>query len=165
MDYGVNIFSPSLWFKYFTRLLFSFVPPSGVKNFGYRLTGIKMAPGVFLGDGVYFIDGYKPDMVDLRQGAVLSPRVIIVAAAEPSGSFLRHEYDVCESGPIRIEEGAWLGAAAVVLPGVTIGRGAIIGANAVVRRSVPPMQVWAGVPARYVKDVESYGRLSKGSER
>jgi acetyltransferase-like isoleucine patch superfamily enzyme len=159
MDYGINVFSPALWFKYFTRLLFSFVPPSGLKNFGYRMTGITLGRNVFLGDGVYFIDGYKQRMINLHDGAVLSPRVIVVAAAEPTGSFLRHEYAVSESRPISIEEGAWIGAAAVILPGVTVGRGAIVGANAVVSRSVPPMEVWVGIPARYLKQVESYGRL------
>lgn len=160
MDYGANLLSPRLWFRYFTRFFFSFVPPSGIKNFGYSLTGITMGRNVFLGDGVCFIDGYETDRITLRDGAVLSPRVIVVAAAEPSGSLVLREYDVCKIAPVRIEEGAWIGAAAVILPGVTIGRGAIVGASALVNRSIPPMQVWGGVPARYIKDVESYGRVA-----
>jgi acetyltransferase-like isoleucine patch superfamily enzyme len=53
--------------------------------------------------------------------------------------------------PVRIEEGADIGVNAVILPGVTVGRGAIIGAGAVVTRSVPAFAVSAGVPARVLR--------------
>ena len=51
---------------------------------------------------------------------------------------------------ITIEDNAWIGNAAIVLDGVTIGRGAVIGAGAVVTRDVPPLAVAAGNPARVV---------------
>ena len=50
--------------------------------------------------------------------------------------------------PVRIERGAWIGAAVVILPGVTIGRNAVVGAGSVVTRDVPPGMVAAGNPAR-----------------
>ena len=45
----------------------------------------------------------------------------------------------------------WLGANVVVVPGVRIGDGAVVGANAVVTRDVPPMAIVAGVPARLLR--------------
>lgn len=56
----------------------------------------------------------------------------------------------CESAPVRLEDDVWLGAHAVVLPGVTIGRGAIVAAGAVVNTDVEPMAIVAGVPARHI---------------
>jgi acetyltransferase-like isoleucine patch superfamily enzyme len=53
-------------------------------------------------------------------------------------------------GPVVIEEGSWIGIGAVILPGVTIGRNAIVAANAVVTRSVPDRTVAGGVPAQVV---------------
>jgi acetyltransferase-like isoleucine patch superfamily enzyme len=50
--------------------------------------------------------------------------------------------------PVRIEDGAWLGAGAIILPGVTVGRDAIVGAGAVVTKDVPPGETVIGVPAR-----------------
>jgi acetyltransferase-like isoleucine patch superfamily enzyme len=50
--------------------------------------------------------------------------------------------------PIKIGANVWLGCHVVVLPGVTIGDGAIIAAGAVVTKDVPPGETWGGVPAR-----------------
>ncbi|KKY31317.1 putative nodulation protein l [Diaporthe ampelina] len=57
--------------------------------------------------------------------------------------------------PIRVEDDCWIGANAVILPGVTIGRGSTIGAGAIVSRDVPPYSVAVGIPARVVKKLPS----------
>lgn len=53
--------------------------------------------------------------------------------------------------PVRVEDWADVGVNAVILPGVTIGRGAIVGAGSVVLKDVPPFAIVAGVPARLVR--------------
>lgn len=54
--------------------------------------------------------------------------------------------------PVTIGRDCWLGAGTRVLPGVTIGDGAIVGAGSVVTHDIPPYQIWAGVPARFLKE-------------
>jgi galactoside O-acetyltransferase len=54
---------------------------------------------------------------------------------------------------IKVEDGCWIGAGAIVLDGVTIGQGSCIGAGAVVTASVPPHSLALGVPARIVRDL------------
>lgn len=56
---------------------------------------------------------------------------------------------------IRIEEGCWLGANVIVLPGVTIGKGTIIAAGAVVIRDCEPNSLYAGVLAKLIKRLYS----------
>lgn len=57
-------------------------------------------------------------------------------------------------GTILIEDDVWIGRGCAVLgrpDGVVIGKGAIVGANSVVGRSIPPMEIWGGVPARFLR--------------
>ena len=56
--------------------------------------------------------------------------------------------------PIVIEDGAWLGAAVSVMPGVTIGRNAVVAANAVVTRDVPSNTVVGGIPAQVIRHID-----------
>lgn len=64
-----------------------------------------------------------------------------------------------EPAPVRVQKGAWLGARVVVLPGVTIGGGAVVGAGAVVTKNVPPNVLAGGVPARILRTLEPNGEF------
>ncbi|NUQ39504.1 MAG: hypothetical protein HUU23_17315 [Caldilineales bacterium] len=57
---------------------------------------------------------------------------------------------ITSKGDIVIEDDVWLGVGAIVLDGVTIGRGAVIGAGAVVTESIPAYAIAVGAPARVV---------------
>lgn len=59
--------------------------------------------------------------------------------------------------PVRICAWADIGVNAVILPGVTVGKGAIVGAGAVVNEDVPPFAIVAGVPARFVRWRDGHG--------
>lgn len=50
--------------------------------------------------------------------------------------------------PVLIKRGAWIGSGAVILPGVTVGRNSIVGANAVVISDIPDNHIAVGVPAK-----------------
>lgn len=53
--------------------------------------------------------------------------------------------------PVQIEDGAWIGARAILLPGVTIGKGAVVAAGAVVTKAVAPHTLVGGTPARPIR--------------
>lgn len=54
---------------------------------------------------------------------------------------------------IYINENVWLGAGVTVLPGCTIGMNSVVGAGSVVTKNIPPNEIWAGIPARKIKDL------------
>lgn len=62
-------------------------------------------------------------------------------------------WGVTADAPVVIEDDVWIGAGAIVLPGVTIGRGSVVAAGAVVTADVPPFTVVGGVPAKTIKPV------------
>ena len=73
---------------------------------------------------------------------------------------LNHEEDPKKRGnlcpaPIKIADGVWIGSNATILPGVTIGEGAIIAAGAVVTKDVEAMSIVGGVPAKLIRKIKA----------
>jgi len=66
------------------------------------------------------------------------------------------------SAPVTIEDNVWIGEGAVVLKGITIGKGSIVGANAVITKDIPENSIVAGIPAKVLKKYnEKTGRWEK----
>ena len=102
----------------------------------------------FLGRGVE-ID--VVESVTLGAHVLDAPGVFITDHVHNIALTARIDDQGCSSRPISIGDDVWLGARAVVLPGVTIGSGAVVGAGAVVREDVAAGTVVAGVPARVLR--------------
>lgn len=88
----------------------------------------------------------------------LSPGVKIFTNSEApidgkrmSGPMIPERYKAFVRKPVTVKKDAFLGSNVVVLPGVTIGEGAVVGANSVVAKDIPPWSIAVGAPARVVK--------------
>ena len=64
-------------------------------------------------------------------------------------------------GTICIEENVWIGANSIILPNVSIKRGAVVAAGAVVTKDIPEYEVWGGNPAKFIKSIKLGGDLDK----
>jgi acetyltransferase-like isoleucine patch superfamily enzyme len=104
---------------------------------------------VFVNAGCTF-DGAAPIVIE--NGAQLGFQVTLITGDHEIGEPRSRAGAHC-ARPIRIGLGAWIGARAVILPGVTIGRGAVVAAAAVVTRDVAPDTLVAGVPARVLREL------------
>lgn len=82
----------------------------------------------------------------------IGPNVSIFTACHPLGPDERRTF-IEWAEPVTVGNDVWIGGCAVILPGVTIGDGAVIGAGAVVTRDVAPRTVVAGNPAREIKRI------------
>jgi len=69
--------------------------------------------------------------------------------------------DVSSNGPIHIGNDVWIGAHCVILSGVTIGDGAVIAANSVVTKDIPPFAIAGGIPAKVLKYRFSEERIAE----
>jgi acetyltransferase-like isoleucine patch superfamily enzyme len=92
------------------------------------------------------------DKIRIGDDVIIAPEVYIQTAnhifIDPTKTIREQGY-MC--APIVIEDDVWLGFRAIVLPGVTIGQGSVVAANAVVTKDVKPYSVVGGVPARLIK--------------
>ncbi len=59
-------------------------------------------------------------------------------------------------GKIVIEDDAYIGSGSHIMPGVTIGKGSLVAAGSVVSKSIPPREMWGGVPAKFICTVDDY---------
>ncbi|HVA06035.1 MAG TPA: DapH/DapD/GlmU-related protein [Acidimicrobiales bacterium] len=87
--------------------------------------------------------------IDIKDQVMIAHKVNLVTAGHPVEPERRREYITAE--PITIDSNVWIGAAATILPGVTIGAGAVVAAGAVVTHDVAPSTLVAGVPARIIR--------------
>jgi acetyltransferase-like isoleucine patch superfamily enzyme len=118
-------------------------------NMEQGLARLKIRDNAYVGPGV-FLDMAAPVTVETE--AVLAPRVTILTHGDVGNRMLAGVVKRKE-GPVVLKRGCWIGAAAVILPGITIGEGAVVGAGAVVTRDVPDYTMVAGNPAREIKKI------------
>lgn len=113
-------------------------------NFG-RFT--RIGKNVFINHACSFLD---MGGITLEDEVLLGPKVNLITENHPLDPSDRRAL-ICK--PIVIKRNAWIGAAATILPGVTIGENAIVAAGAVVARDVAANTVAGGVPAKFIKTI------------
>lgn len=130
---GVTV-DPSFWLM-----------PPFYTDFGRN---IRVGKGVFINHCCEFMDRGG---ITLEDGVLIGPKVNLITISHPlEPSRRRGTY--CQ--PITIKANAWLGVGVSVMPGVTIGQNAIIGANAVVTKDVPDNAVMGGIPAKLIRMID-----------
>ena len=105
-----------------------------------------------IGDNVFI----NSNSLLMARGGITIEDDVMMAANVQLLSNNHDEYDrqVLTCKPIHIKKGAWIGAGASILPGVTIGEYAIVGAGAIVTKDVGDYEVAVGVPAKVVKTLD-----------
>ncbi len=91
------------------------------------------------------------DKIVVEDNVTISHRVMIMTHTDAGTSSLKDLFIPTSQGPVTIRRGAYIGANVTILQGVEIGESSVVGAGAVVNKSVPAGSVVAGVPARIIK--------------
>ena len=113
-------------------------------------TNTSLGDRFYANAGCIFLDSAP---VTIGDRALFGPAVQLLAATHPLEAELRAQ-GLEYAEPISIGDDVWLGGGAIVLPGVTIGDRAVVGAGSVVTRDVPADVVVAGNPARVIRSLE-----------
>ncbi|KAF4319041.1 hypothetical protein BBO99_00004653 [Phytophthora kernoviae] len=113
-------------------------------------SNIRMGDNVYMNFNCVLLDVCE---ITIGSRVLFAPNVQIYTATHPLGPKARFSgYELGK--PITIEDDVWIGGNAVVMPGIRIGRGAVIGAGSVVTKDVPPFCVYAGNPAKFIKKID-----------
>jgi maltose O-acetyltransferase len=139
----------------FRELLGAFGPSSFIQPPFYCDYGTYIAIGqaVFVNFGCTILDCGR---VTIGDGVQIASGVQLLAADHPRDPAARASG--LELGrPVAIEDDVWIGAGAIVCPGVTVGRGSVVGAGSVVVRDVPAGVVAAGNPCRVIRELGPAG--------
>ncbi|GAA1345222.1 hypothetical protein GCM10009594_22480 [Kocuria palustris] len=143
------------------------VPNTRRRDLLQRLGLAGVADGVLISDGVVLA---PPRRISIGEGSFLNrqvfvdtevhlgrhvfvgPRAMFVTTRHPVGG-PQQRAAPGHPDPVHVGDGSWIGAGAIILPGVTIGSGCVIGAGAVVTKDCAADGVYAGVPARRIREL------------
>jgi maltose O-acetyltransferase len=143
----------------------------------YGLIGFDVAPSAFIMGNLELLRGSAPDgfydKLHVGQGTVIgnhvtinldadvrignnvsvSPFVRIYTSTHQLGPGSNRRLSAVLAKPVIIEDGCWIGLGAMLLPGVTLGRGSVVAAGAVVMSEVPPNSYVEGNPAQVAREL------------
>ena len=126
---------------------------NAVDDLGEGKTTLSIGEGTYIGRFAH-INAWRD--VKIGKNVLIADRVFISDAS--------HDFDTAMPirlqgdsflGAVELKEGCWIGIGAVILPGVTVGRNAVVGSNAVVTKNVPDYAVVAGIPAKVIRQLDA----------
>lgn len=137
--------------KAFAKLFASFGSNTIVKegfrcNFGFN---VSIGNDCYVNYDVKFLDSFP---IEIGNNVFIAPNVIVSAVTHPLVAQNRRNL---QGGTVKIEDDVWIGANATILPNVTLGKGCVVAAGAVVTKDVAPNTVVGGIPAKFIKNIEN----------
>ena len=121
--------------------------------------------------GAHFVNyehGVKPEIADgvgisgvidcihkvtIEKCAFSGHDVMLLTGSHDYTKFGEERKKASRGGPIYIEEGAWICSRVIIIGPCHIGKHSVIGAGSVVTKNIPPYQLWAGNPAKFIKEI------------
>lgn len=117
---------------------------SQIRILAYKMIGVHIGRDVFIGPDCYLDDTF-PELIYIEDEVTISFRVTITVHGETRARGLN------KVSPVFIRKNAFIGTGAIILPGVEIGKRAVVGAGAVVTKDVPSDVAVVGNPAKELK--------------
>lgn len=146
-----------------TLYVIGYIPSHFIRKRFYRMFGMNIGDGSFLYAGC---EVRKPQSINIGEGSIIGHRNILDGrnginignhvnfSTEVWIWTMQHDHSdpffKTIGGPVVIEDYAWISCRTIILPGVTIGKGAVVSAGAVVTKNVAPYEIVGGVPAKVI---------------
>ncbi len=150
-------------FQIFLLHIVGFIPSHIIRRACYRLSGITIGSGSAIHMGARF---YRTDNISIGHDTIIGECAVLDGRDKlkigdhvdfATGVMVYNcQHDIhsddfhAVGGPVTIEDYVFVGPRAIILPGVTIGKGAVVAAGAVVTKDVNPFEIVGGVPAKVI---------------
>jgi len=170
-QHGYRGFWNVLWFSFWAvidYLLLSIAQYSpfsmspGAVVWCHRRRGARIGKNVQIGPNVV-LDYVFPSFVTIEEGVSIAGWNYILTHVTPL-EFHQKDFESYVA-PVVIKKDAWIAVAANIMPGVTIGEGAVVAAGSLVTKDVPPYTMVGGVPAKFIKRLSAYKEASQQEAR
>lgn len=112
----------------------------------YKRLGVKVGKDCLLGQII--VDGIHPEDIIIGDGCTITKGVVMLTHFYDTNNLTEHAYT---RGRIKIGNRCYIGMNTIFSKPISVGDGAVIGAGSVVTKNIPPFEIWAGVPARFIK--------------
>lgn len=143
----------------YVKFLASYYPDARVRKRYLELLGVKFGENSFANTGFMAIpNNNSKKKIFIGKNVSIAPNVVCVCESNANNGVEINSYDyvskkITKEEPIYIEDEVWIGANVTILPGIKIGRCSVIGAGSVVTKDVEPYSIYAGVPAKKIRDI------------
>jgi maltose O-acetyltransferase len=150
-------------FSLYVLTLVGYIPSHIIRKLIYAIYGVEIGPKSFIHMGARFNEPWR---VKIGEGTIVGEQAFLDGRDDltignnvdiaSDVMIWNSEHDIhsadfhAVTGKVKIDDYVFIGPRAIVLPGVTIGRGAVVAAGAVVTRDVAPMSIVGGVPAKEI---------------
>lgn len=142
----------------FVKLIANNYTDAIVRKLYLRRLGVVMGEGTYANVGLKIVsDDYKERLIIGKNVSIAPNTTFICMSSANNGkeinsiSYVKNKLTKAEN--IIVEDEVWIGANVTILPGVHVGRCSVIGAGSVITKDVEPYSVYAGVPARKIRDL------------
>ena len=157
MAYGQKVESPGIMTRIrikMARMIASSFPLNVVRVMALRWCGFKVGKDVYIGPGlvITMFNSKTGCHLEIKDRVAIAPRVTLVLSSDANWSKLNDIIPPVQ-GKILLDRDCWLGTGAIILPNITVGEMAVVGAGAVVTHDVAPYTVVGGNPAREIKKI------------
>jgi len=143
-----------LFVSYLLQLLANILP-SKLSPFFHRLRGVKVGRDVYIHRTVIIDEAY-PENITIEDEVRVAAGTVIISHMK-AGQHLRTHYLPFRAAKVKLCKYSFIGANAVIMPGVTVGEGAVVTSGSVLMSNAPAYTVVSGNPAKKIKELKRIG--------
>ena len=145
------------------KLIANYYTDARIRAKYYERLGVKMGTNTYPNLGMKIIPSEESICLEIGKNVSLGPNITFICCSSPNNGreimelpYIKNK--LVKSGRIIVEDEVWIGAGVTILPDIRIGKCAVIGAGSIVLEDIEPYCVYAGTPAKKIRNLKTGAR-------